>query len=300
MSLLTLIFSKDRPLQLEATLSSFALHAEEAATTPITVLFRATDPDFQRGYQLLAGELSSRLTITWIEESSFRNDLLQQLQDPRPLSRSQRWLQRLGWRPAPLRHDHLLFLVDDNIFVRSFSLAAVVDCLEATPAAIGFSLRLGRNTTSCYSLSCAQSLPAFQRTEIGLRFAWSGQAGDFGYPLEVSSSVYRTRDLAPLLRQLPYANPNRLEQALATVSQLLAKRRPELLCFEKSVAFCAPVNKVQSVFDNRAGSKQDQSSDALNQLFLEGSRVAISSLVDFTPDAAHVELDLPLMTRSQT
>ncbi|MCP9850233.1 hypothetical protein [Cyanobium sp. Morenito 9A2] len=298
MSLLTLIFSKDRALQLEATLNSFALHAHEAATTPITVLFRTSSPAFRQGYQQLAKDYTDKLTINWVEENMFRDDVLAQLLGPRPSSRRERWLRRLRLHPAPLQHQHLLFLVDDNIFVRPFSLDAIVDALNNTPTSLGFSLRLGRNTTNCYSLRCTQALPSFQPGLLGLRFSWSGQTGDFGYPLEVSSSVYRTWDLAPLLSRLPFNNPNRLEQVLATASPLLAGRLPELLCFEQSVAFCAPVNKVQTVFDNRAGSKQDNSSEALNELFLRGTRVDVDSLANFKPDAAHVELDLPLHTRS--
>jgi hypothetical protein len=298
MSLLVLIFSKDRPLQLEATLSSLALNAHEAKATPITVLYRASEPQFSEGYALLAREFLGKLAISWIEESNFRLDLLAQLEGPRPSSRRERLLRLLGLRTVPMHHDHLLFLVDDNIFIRPFSLDQIVDALDETPKAIGFSLRLGRNTTSCYSLQCDQPPPEFHSTPNGLCFRWSGQAGDFGYPLEVSSSVYRTRDLAPLLRQLPYANPNRLEQGLATASHLLAKRLPELLCFEQSVAFCAPINKVQTTFDNRAGSRQDNSSEALNQLFLQVTRVDIGCFTNFVPCAAHVEIDLPLTRRS--
>jgi hypothetical protein len=118
--------------------------------------------------------------------------------------------------------------------------------------------------------------------------------GDFGYPLEVSSSVYRTGDLIRLLRTLPYSNPNRLEQGLSASSSLYRLHQPDLLCFERSVAFCAPVNKVQTILGNRAGQQEAYSSESLNSLYLQGQRVDVKALAGFVPRAAHEEIELPL------
>ena len=298
MRTLTLIFSKDRPLQLQATLASFALHCREAAQTPVTVLYRASSGAFTQGYAQLREEFQGRLLIDWVEERSFRRDLLASLREPPPSSRWRRLLDRLRLRSWLPRCDQLLFLVDDSIFVRPFSLRSIVEALEQQPSAIGFSLRVGRNTTRCYSMNCAQPLPDFQPVAPGLRFRWVGQTGDFGYPIEVSSSVYRVADLIGLLRTLPYTNPNGLEQVLSSSSSLFALSKPDLLCFERSVAFCAPINKVQTILDNRAGASEDYSSDALLERFLAGQRVDVAALKDFVPRAAHVEIELPLQSAS--
>jgi hypothetical protein len=294
MTVQIIIFSKDRPLQLHATLASFALHASDASEMPIHVLMRASSEAYAIGYAKVAEEFASKLQIQWIKEAAFKTDLLSVMQVSYPSTRLRRLLHRLLLRKPRLRSDNLLFLVDDNLFVRPFCLQETADILNATPDAIGFSLRVGRNTTSCYSMQCEQPLPPFESVPPALRFHWSGQVGDFGYPLEVSSSVYRSADLIPLLRTLPYNNPNRLEQGLSAASSLFARRLPTLLCFEQSVAFCAPVNKVQSILDNRSGAQEEYSSEALNTLFLSGYRVDVSALCEFIPKAAHVEIELPL------
>ncbi|MCT0209048.1 hypothetical protein [Synechococcus sp. CS-1332] len=294
MRTLTLIFSKDRPLQLQATLASFALHCREAAQTPVTVLYRTSSEAFAQGYAQLQQEFQGRLLIDWVEERSFRHDLLACLRQPPAASRWRRLLDRLRLRSWRASCEQLLFLVDDNIFVRPFSFHAIVEALEQQPSAIGFSLRVGRNTTTCYSMSCTQPLPEFMPVEGGLRFRWVGQTGDFGYPIEVSSSVYRLADLIGLLRTLPYTNPNRLEQVLSSSSSLFAFSKPDLLCFDRSVAFCAPINKVQTILDNRAGENDGYSSESLLERFFDGQRVDVESLRDFVPQAAHVEIDLPL------
>lgn len=299
MTIQTIIFSKDRPLQLHATLASFALHAKEAAASPIAIIYCASSEAYDLGYRALAEEMASVLSIQWIEESNFKADLLGVIQQDKPRRRWRRLVSRLLGRRPGLLSEHLLFLVDDNIFIRPFSLPEMAAALSSDPQAIAFSLRVGTNTTSCYSMQCDQPLPAFENVASGLRFSWPGQVGDFGYPLEVSSSVYRSRDLIPLLRRLPYSNPNRLEQGLAAASALYSRSLPKLLCFNLSVAFCAPINKVQSIVDNRSGGEPSYSSEALQSLFSDGFRVDVQALRDFVPVAAHQEIELPMIRISR-
>lgn len=294
MTVQAIIFSKDRPMQLHATLASFALHASDAASVPIKVLFTSSNQDYAKGYALLEKEFNNKLAINWIQETSFKRDLLRVVAADPPHSMPRRLFNRLRLQSPTPTSEYLLFLVDDNLFVRSFCLDDMCRALACEPLALGFSLRLGSNTKICYSLRCDQDLPSFAATSLGYSFTWVGQAGDFGYPIEVSSSIYRIADLIPLLRSLPYDNPNRLEQMLSASSRIFAKKLPKLLCFTESVAFCAPINKVQTTFDNRSGVKQNYQSKSLNSLFLEGHRVNVSALAGYIPAAAHVEIDLPL------
>ena len=270
------IFSRDRALQLQGTLASLKLQCHEADRTPILVLYRATGPEFAESYRQLKIELAGELPITWIAEHHFKRDLLASLNG---FGKSLRGV---------------LFVVDDCLFIRPFSLLQLNQALEKDAKAIGYSLRLGRNTSWCYATDQAQASPDFEEQAEGLRFRWPGQEGDFGYPLELSSSLYRWQDLRPLLSLLPYGNPNRLEQGLARLRWAYAKRQPCLWCAEQSLAFCAPINKVQAVVDNRAGSCQDMGAAALNHLFLDGKRIAVEQLTNYSPKACHQEITLPL------
>lgn len=264
---------------------------------PVSVIYRASDPDYVYGYKLIAKEFAGIMQIDWVEESDFKKDLLAQVEEGG--GEKQGFLRRFFGSAPSVRQPYVLFLVDDNLFIRDFSLKDVTRELEAARSVLGFSLRVGRNTTYCYSNRCDQRLPAFRETSGGiLQFRWPGEQGDFNYPLEVSSSVYRTADIIGLLRNLPYSNPNRLEQGLSVSSKFFSARLPEMLCFQHSVAFCAPLNKVQSVLDNRSGSSEQYSSEALNQMFLEKMRIDIDKLNGFTPNSAHQEIELPLVVRS--
>ena len=224
-------FSKDRPMQLDCTLRTLHLHCKDISQVPIRVIYTTSSYFYERGYQKLKEEFPS---VDLVKEKAFKNDLLSFVS---------------SW-------EHILFLVDDNIFVRDFRLGDVVKALADNPSAIGFSLRLGRNTTSSYMLGRSQSLPGFISAKNGyLSFDWTVSELDFGYPLEVSRSVYRVPDILPLLNGLDYKNPNTLEALLDANKTVLLRARPRLLCCETSVTFCNPANKVQDICPaNRAGT----------------------------------------------
>src|SRR4030042_1966805 len=94
----SLIFSKDRALQLDATLRSFLLYCKDPELSEIRVLYTTT---------------------TSLHEEQYRQ-------------------------------------------------------LQKHPYAIGFSLRLGKNTTYCYPLDKGQRLPEFQTIEQDiLKYNWT-------------------------------------------------------------------------------------------------------------------------------
>jgi GT2 family glycosyltransferase/glycosyltransferase involved in cell wall biosynthesis len=269
LGLKVLVFSKDRPLQLDGTLRSFFARVSEKGVS-VTVLYTTSSPQQEDLYRKVQAEFSQ---VNFIRETVFKQNLLQAL---------------VGCR-------YVLFLVDDNIFVRDFSLEENLEDLSAHPQALGYSLRLGENTTYCYSLNRSQPKPVMQVCASGTRaFTWVGAEADYGYPLEVSSSIYRASDILPLLSQLEYKNPNSLEGHLAESVSALASRLPLLLCPPQSLTFCAPINKVQSVADNRAGERFGISAEALAEEYRLGRRLDVQSYYGFVPNACHQEVELVL------
>jgi hypothetical protein len=196
---------------------------------------------------------------------------------------------------------HVLFLVDDNVFVRPFSLRAAVETLQRRPRAAGFSLRLGRNTLHCHPHDAAQATPAFTTVAPGvLAFEWPGAEHDFGYPIEVSSSIYSAATVAGALATLDYSNPNTLEAVLARAVRplRLIERQPELCCFETSVTFCNAVNRVQDTIANRAGESVDLPPTALAELFDQGMSIDTEALAGFVPNGCHFEVPFSFTPRA--
>lgn len=303
------VFSRDRALQLDATLRSFFRHCADPDEITLFVLFRATDARHEQQYRELKTEYVGR--VQFIPEIQFRQDLLWLLTstsiDVRP-----GLFRRLAFSLTPIfqplaglflpggRHSHVLFTVDDNIFIRGFSLRSMQDALNAYPRALGFSLRLGSNITYSYTKDKQQSPPKFERvTDNILCFDWTTSEDYFAYPLEVSSSVYRLKQVLPLLLRIRFRRPNSLEDRMSTQAESFRPTFPQLLCFSRSVAFCNPLNMVQTEWTNRASDRQDYSSIALADRFDKGQRISVEEYDVFVPNACHQEVELAFVPREQ-
>ncbi len=259
-----LIFSKDRAMQLQATIESFLLHCQDVGTIDLVVLYKTSNGLHTQQYE----ELKRRFSIiNFVEESNFREQVLSAIE----------------------KCDYILFLVDDNIFVKPFSMKDMTSALQREKEALGFSLRLGRNTNYCYPTSSQQALPQFMKFSKGiLKYYWPDAECDFGYPLEVSSSVYRCRDMRQLLNRGEFVNPNTLE-SLMSQNRNLYHSLPYLLTYEESVTFSNPVNVVQNVYDNKHGTNNNYTSEELADLFSQGMEVDVEHYIGLTPNAAHQE-----------
>jgi hypothetical protein len=295
-----IIFSKDRAMQLDAVLHSFFLHCQDAEKISLSVLYYTSTPQYEAQYTRLTEEYAPR-NVSFIKESNFRQDLLNFLWQE--LSQGLSYWQRVRTRLAArlsLSYStsgrYILFLVDDNLFVKDFSIRECAGQLALNPRILGFSLRLGKNTRWCYPKKSPQALPEFLELSQGiLKYVWPGTDYDFSYPLEISSSLYRLDEMNILIRSLQFKNPNQLEGQMATHWRDYASRQPELLCFENSVTFCNPINIVQKVFDNLSGSKIEYSSASLANKFDAGERIYVYAYSGFSPNACHQEVDLKFM-----
>jgi glycosyltransferase involved in cell wall biosynthesis len=297
-----IIFSRDRPLQLHCALQTLLDHGQGLEDVSIQVLFWATDDVYGRQYREVFTELSrvhQGCRLIFLEEQTFPEDLAACLLQPEVTNG---FFARWHWpgsAPAqPLkrtgeRFEYVLLGVDDCIFVSPFQLTAVCSLLAERPDLLGFSLRLGRNATVNYMAKTSQVVPRL--TPIGdgmVSFDWTTAEGDFGYPLEVSSSVYRVADLWPVLAEGRPHNPNLLEYQLTHLRDRFANQKPLLATFETAVAFCNPINLVQTVSDNRAGVNQAYGARELSRRFAQGQRVRREQFRGFIPSGCHQEVPL--------
>jgi hypothetical protein len=263
-----IVFSKDRALQLDATLRSLAALCAEGEAVRPSVLFAATTDVDRRQYAELA---EAHRSVRFVAETSFQSDLLGLL------------------KAAPF----VLFLVDDTLFTAPWRLGAVCAALRVDERLIGVSLRLGRNVTWCYAHGIPQAMPpALPVAGDIVAFPYAGNVGDFGYPLEVSSSVYRAEDIATVLAGTRFRNPNTLETALSLNRSRLGERRPLLASFTQSVAFSNPVNIVQSEYPNRSGQSAEWSAATLRRLFDAGLRIDVDAYRGLATAGCHEERPL--------
>jgi len=265
-----LIFSKDRSLQLRATIESFLLHCRDHDNIYLTVLYKASNELHTGQY----AELKSKFPgINFVEESNFREQVLSVLENC----------------------DYILFLVDDNIFTRHFHISDITAALARETDAIGFSLRLGENTAYCYMDRTIQRQPMFERiTDSILKYDWTVAEHDYNYPFEVSSSIYRSKEIVNFLSDGDFSNPNTLEIQMVSTEQF-KQTRPKLLCYHTSATFCNPANKVQNVYEqNRSGMNENYSSESLAQIYQQGMIIDVGKYAGFVSNGVHQEVKLYL------
>lgn len=265
-----LVFSKDRALQLEAMLRTFYQCCADAELADVNVIYAASTEAHALQYATVADVLSR---ARFRPERNFHEDTIR----------------------FARRTPYLLLAVDDAVFVRRFCLQDGVRALAEHPELIGFSYRLGRNITAHYPTGTIQETPDFASLEAGLlQVDWTRSAQYFAYPLEVSSSLFRTADIIPLLEQQPYDHPNTLESMLNGCKHAYVVARPALAFYETSAAFCIPLNVVQDRFDNRHAAQQDWSAEALAARFAKGERLFPNGLQGLVPDSCHQEVPVEL------
>ena len=331
MSVQVLIFSRDRAMQLDAVLRSFYLHCQDSVQARLHVIFRASNEKHTQQYKVLHLLYPE---VIFIEEQNLHYDILrifsQHLSNysikcffrllttanffyyyPKGemlLARSMRYIL-LRWRKKLLQKylfeslggEYLLFLVDDNIFVRDFSLGRLVWALEEHPDALGVSLRLGTNIAYSYSNDRPLVFPEFIYLLNGmLKFNWVTSDGEFAYPLEISSSVFRAIDIVPLIAGLQFRNPNDLELQMANYAVRFGDKLPFLLSARQSLTFCNPINVVQTVVPNRSGQVFGFSGEHLAQLFDRGYRIQVEEYCGFVPESCHQEVELQFSRLSET
>ena len=312
-----IVFSKDRAFQLEACLRTLLARCEDVADVPVRVLWTASNSEHRRTYAILRVFFRHLPNIEFIEESSFRSDLtviwggiareswrdhvvhhLERLSASWPRNLIQPLMNPL-LRPAPA----VLFVVDDTVFLKSFSFAQCSNHLLAKDDGLAFSLRLGEGLTRFYMGSRPQEVPELapmDKDSQVYQFRWTEADGDFAYPLEISSSILNSTLILPRLLRKKWHSPNTLELALANMAGRYKQKHPTLLTFREPRAVSIPLNIVQQDFtDNRFGGTECHQPDRLCDLFLKGVRADLSGLNQMSHTSVHMEIDILPASRNE-
>jgi len=266
-NIVAIIFSKNRAMQLDLCLHTLYQQCQDIDRLDISVLYTTTTQKHTNSYDILKNNYHG---IDFIQEDDFKKDLLNIINN----------------------NTHVLFIVDDTIFVDNFYIGNMVDALgyRHNEHTLGISLRLGRNTTHCYPLNKIQEIPIFINGWFGFKkFNWQKERYDFNYPLELSSSMYRVKDLEFILRRTYYNNPNELEYLLS--SNTVTIHKEYLLCYDISVAFSNPINRVQKTNNNKFATIHEYTPEFLVDLFLDDFRIDPTAFENFISNGCHHEVE---------
>jgi hypothetical protein len=176
MGIKTIIFSKNRAMQLEALLRSLSLNN-------VSVIY-THDEYFEDGYEKLMKMYSY---IDFIKEVNFKDQVIS------------------------LIDEYTLFLVDDEIMIRPFNdhceeFNEFVDNVDI----LTLSLRMSKKYDYDFLKGISVNIPEF----IGNKWEWRKHKHDWGYPMAATTHIFRGSDIFNILLNSKFSCPNTMEIAM--------------------------------------------------------------------------------------
>lgn len=250
MLLNAIVFSKDRPMQLHLLLESILANFD-VEDFKLNILYKASNDEYNRGYNTVRDLFPQ---FTYKKEESFKEDVLSFFNDS----------------------EYTVFFTDDDIIYKHIKITKdEMQNIFSFSDAICFSLRLGLNTTNCYTMQRLNKLENYKTHsfyhDINLIepiISWKVSDGtnDYAYPMSVDGHIFKTAPIKYLCQVLEYTNPNLFEGFLskaATNDMIIAS-------YEHSKLVNSPINRVQETFQNLSGLKYKYTSEDLNEMYLDG------------------------------
>lgn len=270
------IFSRNRPMQLTATLESIEKHITGFKT--ITVLCHTENDDFLRGYEHVKKDFPY---VVFVMQE--RNN------------RQAHFKRQLLGIVELLQAPYLMFAVDDIIVTDKVDLHHCYALLKAT-AAYSCHLRVGKDITHT-SRNLPMPQPALHPVKGGEMYTWflhEGHGFDsyFGYPYSVDMTIFPHELVAQYVRRSQCVSPNTFEGYWNWSTPPLP-RNTRGLCYPTSRMVNIELNLVQEGWNPSLPCRY--SAEKLLEMYFEGFRIDVDKLFQIPHNACHA--DLPVTWR---
>lgn len=297
-----IVYSKDRPLQLDLCLNSIAKNFDQASS--VIVIYKATDI-YEESYRTLQSEHPDVIFIlqggsifkdTLDVISSTENDFVCFFTD-----------DDIVYQKVPnIRYD----ILGDEGFIsvheRGSSGERLVTREKVESQIHCFSLRMGLNITKRFHeghLYEDTPVPSMLQRIDEQNMCWAKTLREYGsywsYSLSVDGHIFRKKDMELMFDEMWYLNqkytdweqtPNRIESVM---QRFWTDSKPLIASFINSVVVNSPNNRVQdSHLSNRFGEAYNYDADTLLEKYLLGRRINIDKLNFGQIECPHTEIDL--------
>lgn len=245
-----IIFSKDRPFQLQEILRSFKKYVIG---------------DYEINCIVNVGDYSDTYNKVFGSKEFF--DVKFHVDGPRPFD-------HVLSDVIEIHSDFVLFLVDDVIIYNQVHLNHIHDVMNRDKSIFGHSLRLNPSISFCQTANVPCGISKLEHTGYSKINKYDRRSGsyDWNYPWEVSASMYRwnlAQGVVESLRSLFWEigdikNPNMLEAK--AVPYLMAQNKTNFNTFHTyPICSILTINRVQEDYQNTL-YKTDYSLEYLNSL----------------------------------
>mgnify|MGYP000108839656 CR=1 FL=1 len=271
----SIIFSKDRPLQLDLCLNSIKKNFKDSSQN---IVIYNNSEQFDKAHKTLQEEHQD--VEFWQQSDSLFKDIFHAV--------------------AGAKNDFICFFTDDDIFFTPFACRSY-DFLNDTGLSC-LSLRMGLNIEErSHDGNIVQDLckKAWQ-TDNGM-IAWPktihGYGSYWSYDLSVDGHIYRKSSMLEIMDELCFIQPrynwgNTPNVLESTMQRFWANGPNFILSPRTSVVVNSPNNRVQQTHKNKSGEVHDYSSEFLLDKYESGSRIDLDML-DFSDiKCPHTEIDI--------
>jgi len=302
-----IVFSRNRPLQLDGYLESLYRHFS-AELFQTYVLYKKEL--FEEEYELLFRKYPDCIII---KESDFHSDLLKCL--------------------CQISTKYILFGVDDVAYFDSVDFEIIDETFNSFPDDIfGFSLRFSKERIRGGSDPISEAVIAGQ-TIYSINWE-QGRTPITRYPFELGATIYptnlvkkvmnNTKNNNPLVRKLfspssalirmlrkvksprsilksfgYFYSPNTLESWVCRWCQDHSEKLPNFLYFQKLCASAIQVNMVNTSTNNETNGSIEHTVEALVEKYRQGYRFDIDAVEKNKPTDAHCGRDYFRLTKNQ-
>lgn len=272
----SIIFSKNRPLQLDLCLKSIKENFK--LCTNIIVIYKAEE-EYKSAYEILKTEYSN---VNFWDQKRFLNDIHCAIQSS--------------------ENKYIIFFTDDcfcykHSNLNKLDLEELMQRIEITC----FSLRLGLNINSrSHENKSFDDKPIiiYEYKDYIIIPKTAHLYGSYwSYSLSVDGHIFRKQEIADMVKELIHIKclyswndtPNDFESAL----QRFWTTTPNFIAADRTSSVVnSPNNRVQNSCNNRHGDIYSYTSKDLLNKFLENKRIDLSSLNVDNINCPHMEIDI--------
>lgn len=219
--IVSLIFSKDRAMQLDGFLASYFENVKNYST--IKVLYHVSNDAHKNSYEELQN-IYADLPVEFVPETDFRTNLITIIEQS--------------------FEDRIIFYVDDMLFSQKidYDWLKVVDPLENI-----VSLSRGKDLNYSTVLAKKLEIPFFNKISENLyHFKWNeiSEFSDWTYPIGVSGYMFSRPEITAMMKTTHFKAPNSLEHNLQQFLPYFSMRGG--ICLEYVATPCVHTNLTQT------------------------------------------------------
>lgn len=246
------IFSKDRPCQLDTLLRSLNGHLN--VDHDLTVLFSYVNEEYKSGYDIVINRFSN---VSFVKEVNFYDDTLRLSLDE--------------------KYTCFLWLVDDCIMKNDFTHDFTLERFLNDDAVGVYNLRLTPTVSfmTDWSDDVARPFP-----EFGSDNTWEWRKAidtDWSYPMTMDGHMYKTKDMVSYLKNLTFGPPPSMDSTMHQTPL----NRPLMICNSQQKILGIVPNRVQTGSPNRFGYITTKE---MNDLWVSGKQINLDCLYKLNED----------------